>query len=480
MKAKFLRNIIFVVGLNLLIKPFWVLGIDRVVQNFLGARVYGIYFTFFNISVLFNIILDIGLTNFNNRFVSQDKFLFYKNFINISFFKLILFLVYLIFTFSFAYFIGYKSRNLLYLLFLLAFNQYLLSMILFIRSNISALQFYWLDSIISALDRLLMIFFVGFFIFSLKLRNFFTINLFILLQTLAYSIVFIFSIIILKIKVRRIIFYLNYKELLRILKEAVPYSLLILLMTLYNRIDAVLLERLLVDGQIQVGIYAQSYRLLDAFNQFSFLFAGLLLPMYSKMLKNNENIEELVNFSFLIIMIPTVIFTITTVFFSETIINLLYKEEVAISFRVFRILFLTTIPVAISYIFGTLLTANWNLKILNLLAASAFVLNLILNLLLIPKYKVFASAAVTLFTQLFMAIMQMYFSVKILKIKIKSQIVKDLFFLIFMTFFINLLGKIFGLSDITWYLGVLMVISLGVLLVKKDYIKKFLFYLTKK
>ena len=37
MLKKFLKNIALVLFLNLLIKPFWILGIDRSVQNVVGA-----------------------------------------------------------------------------------------------------------------------------------------------------------------------------------------------------------------------------------------------------------------------------------------------------------------------------------------------------------------------------------------------------------------------------------------------------------
>jgi O-antigen/teichoic acid export membrane protein len=52
-------------------------------------------------------------------------------------------------------------------------------------------------------------------------------------------------------------------------------------MAFYNRIDGVMLERMLDNGQEQAGIYAQSFRILDAASMIAFLFSGLLLPMFS-------------------------------------------------------------------------------------------------------------------------------------------------------------------------------------------------------
>ena len=64
MQNRFIKNIIFLLFLNLLVKPFWILGIDREVQNLLGDASYGTYQALFNFSYLFYILLDLGITNF--------------------------------------------------------------------------------------------------------------------------------------------------------------------------------------------------------------------------------------------------------------------------------------------------------------------------------------------------------------------------------------------------------------------------------
>ncbi len=75
MQKKFLTNLGLLLFLNLLIKPFWVLGIDRSVQNAVGAEDFGFYFSILNFSFLFNILLDLGITNFNNRNIAQNSHL---------------------------------------------------------------------------------------------------------------------------------------------------------------------------------------------------------------------------------------------------------------------------------------------------------------------------------------------------------------------------------------------------------------------
>ncbi len=72
MRRKFLVNIVFLLAVSIIVKAFWVLGIDRTVQNVAGEAAYGFYFSLFSFSVLFTLLLDMGLSGFNNRAVSAD------------------------------------------------------------------------------------------------------------------------------------------------------------------------------------------------------------------------------------------------------------------------------------------------------------------------------------------------------------------------------------------------------------------------
>lgn len=471
MKQKFFKNLFFVVGLNLLIKPFWVFGVDRVVQNSVGSEQYGLYFTLFNLSVLFNIILDFGLTNFNNRNISQNSQLLPKFFPNIIILKSLLFLFYSLITVSIGFAIGYNFE-IIKLLIILTINQFLLSSILFIRSNISGLQYYKTDSVVSVLDRLLMIIFVGILIISVKYNKCLDIWTFALMQTLAYTITFIFALLFLFKKIPKISFRFNKVLIISILKNTLPYTLLIFLMSFYNRIDAILLERILPNGHLHSGVYAQSFRILDAFSQFSLLFAGLLLPMFSKMLKQKESVTELTNFSFLIIILPTLVVSVTSCFYHNQIISLLYKDNIEYSSSIFKILFFSTIPISTSYIFGTLLTANGNLKYFNIISLLGLIFNVTLNLILIPSQKAVGSAIASVSTQFLVSIIQIILVSKILNVKIYY---KNFVKIITFTLILVVINILFMFINFKWifeyfiilFIGVALALSLKLINIKK-------------
>ena len=66
-KKKFIFDLAILLVLNLLIKPFWTIIVEPKVQGQIGNISYGVYFNLFNITLVFSIFLDFGLTNFNNK-----------------------------------------------------------------------------------------------------------------------------------------------------------------------------------------------------------------------------------------------------------------------------------------------------------------------------------------------------------------------------------------------------------------------------
>ncbi len=463
--------------LNFIIKPYYIFEIDRTIQNIVGPSEYGLFFSILNFTFLFNILLDFGINNFNSRNIARHTHLFQKHLSNIIILKFLLGILYLLLYCGLAIFIGYSSRQIFLLLFL-AINQFFLSFILYFRSNLSGLHLFWLDSIISILDRLIVIIIVLYLIyFKENLR----VEWFVYALTASYFITFIISAIITSIKARIVKLRFNKVFMLMILKKSYPYALLILLMRIYLHIDSVMLERMLDDGAKQAGIYAQSFTIFNAISMVPFLFAGILLPMLARMLKNKENPNKLIALNFKILMTPIIIFVVASVFYNVEIIENLFKYEAAISSKVYRILILNVIPVSLGYIFGTLLTANGSLKKLNTYATIGAILNIILNLILIPQYKTLGAAFASLTTQSLAVLLQIIYANKIFKFKLNTiSIIKFVSF-IFITIGIMYFSKNYFTEN--WIYNIIIASSLSFalsLLLKIIDIKSFFVILKKK
>ena len=473
MQKKFLKNLLLLIVLNLMVKPLWIFGIDRQVQNLVGPEEYGLYFTIFNFSFLFFIFLDLGITNFNNRNIAQNNQLLSKHLASIGTMKMMLGLLYALVIFMVAWLNGYDGRAL-YLLIWVGFNQFLLSFVLYLRSNLNGLLLFKTDSVISVLDRLMMIMICGFLLWTGWYNASFTIEWFVYGQTAAYLFTAVIALVAVLHKAGKLTLHWNLPFFILIIKKSLPFASLVLLMSFYNRIDPVLIQRLLPKeiAYEQVGIYSQAFRLLDAGQNFAYLFAVLLLPLFAKMISKKQDVEHLTRLSFSILISGVLIIAFSVSTYSEQIMTMLYTrmpDETILQFNsrigqsatIFSVLMFSFVAISSNYIFGTLLTANNNMRILNFVALSGVIINLGLNFLLIPKFQSVGSAYAGMAAQMVTAILQLVIAVRIFKFRINySLIIRFILLILFMLTIIYALNN-FVIAD--WKTGLLTLVLGGML-----------------
>lgn len=417
----FIFNICLLIFLNLLIKPFWIIGIDVGVQNRVGAEQYGLYFAVLNFTFLFNMILDMGITNFNNRNIAMHSQLLSKHFSGIITLKLLLGVAYFVITLVIALLIGYRGFYLK-LLCWTALNQFLNTFILYLRSNLSALLMFKTDSCLSVLDRLLMIIFCSILLWGNITTQPFKIEWFVYCQTAAYIITALTALTIVLHKTKLIKLNWNPLFFTMILKKSLPFAILYLLMSFYNRIDSVMIERILPTeiSTYEAGIYASAFRLLDALVMIAYLFSVILLPLFSKMLKDKEDISPIIKTSFSLLFFFSITASVLLCFFRVPVLDLLYDEHISESAAVFNILIFCLIPFSMSYLFGTLLTAHGDMRQLNIVALAGIVVNITVNIILIPRLHAVGAAAASLATQSVTSLLQFIIVLKKLKFPIKE------------------------------------------------------------
>lgn len=449
MQKKFLTNLGLILFLNLLIKPIYVFGIDKAVQGQVGTAAYGIYFAIFNFSFLLTILLDFGITNFNNKNIAQNNHLLTKHFSSLFTLKIFLAVVYIITVVIVGLIIGYDTR-LMKLLLIQGFNMFLLFFINYLRSNLAGLHLFKTDGLISVLDRSIMIIIGIFMLHSGVLYTENGIMYFVYAQTFAYSIAAITAFLVILKKTHTFKISWNWPFSLMILKKSLPFAILTLLMSFYNRIDSVMIERILPDGDIQSGIYAQGFRILDATNMIAFLVAGVLLPVFSRMLKHKESVESLVRLISTLLLTPAIVIGVGCFFYNTELIGQLYPQHVnetlevyalhlKESSKIFSLLMLSFVAISTSYIFGTLLTANGNMRQLNYMAASGMVLNILLNFILIQKFEAYGSAISSMFTQFLTAAIQVVIAQRVFKFKVNYRLINT-----FITFVVGVIAINYG------------------------------------
>lgn len=400
---------------------------------------YGLYHSLLNATLILNILLDLGLNNYNNRKISIKNNRFKQYFQNISAIRFGLAMFYLIILQLYGVLSNYDSGDL-WFLFLLGLSQVFLSSILYLRSNFTAFGRFKLDSFFSVFDRFLMILGV-LYLFSNQNLGYVNLENFIYVQVFGYGISFFVGLILL-LKIGRPFVPKIQKRFSKILlKKSAPYALIVLLMSAYHSSDAIMIERMLVDGEAETAIYAQSMRILTALNNYAYLFAVLLLPMFSKLLSKNKSIQGLITTSSSLLLYGVSSIAIILAHYSDEVIGICYgnfanhdrfingvfneqailnQQAILVSSDVFELIIYGIIPMSINYCFGTLITASGNMKILNKIAFFSLVLNVILNLYLIPRYGSYGAALSSLITQSFSGLGQVVFAVIIFKISVKA------------------------------------------------------------
>jgi O-antigen/teichoic acid export membrane protein len=413
----FVQNIFFLILVNLIVKPLWIFGIDRNVQIAVGHELYGQYVALLNFSIIFQVLLDFGLQSYNNRTVAQSPEAMKNLFPNIIIAKGILSLGYVLLVCVLGLLLGYRGHSLL-LLFTLCFVQVLNSFLLYLRSNVSAMHRFRTDSILSVSDRLFMIIICSVLLFHPFFSGTFRIEWFIYAQIIAYLFTSIIAFIICTHLTRLDWSHYDLKKVWVICKHSLPYALLIFLMAVYIRSDVFLIERLLPEGK-EAGVYAAAYRFLDVSNNVTgVLFAGILLPLFGRMLAQKETVQPLVRLS-VNLLLPVAITAMMVAFFFGGQIMYMQLKGMASEYdgKVFALLMAAFPGYCIGYVYATLLTANGNIRSLIGVSLIAVLLNLVLNFILVPLYGAWGGALTCCITQCFLSVANILLAKKVLHLK---------------------------------------------------------------
>jgi len=398
-----LHKFSFSLILNVLVKVLWVLGIDRMMQNQLGEIEYGEYFSFFNLSLLPIIFLDMGINNYHTISVSRNKDSLYEKLYNILIIKMVLAVIYLVVLMLLFYILGYNKQQL-GLCLLLGLCQVSIYFTFFFRSCLSGLHYFRIESIIGVIDKLLLVSMFG-ILYLCNTTQDLTNNWYVAIQCIMFAFTTVLAAITVFIvtKMHHKV-HIRINVIKKIIRECYPYALLTFWITLYWRSDSVLLERLLSDGKQQTGIYASSYRLLDMCSAGGYLLSVILLPQFTHRIAQNLPIRKILWTLTICALVCTVLIYILFFIWAEEIMKILYANANDDYVLLFRILMPTLITLTLTYILGSFVNAVGYIKYANYWSFFVLCINISLNFVLIPHYKAFGCAITTSITHFIVVI----------------------------------------------------------------------------
>jgi O-antigen/teichoic acid export membrane protein len=405
----FFSSLILLVALNLIVKPVWVFGIDRQVQNVTGLEAYGNYFALLNLCLVLQFLLDLGITPYFSKQLSAEpanaRVLASQAFS----IKFVLSILYTIVVFAVAAIAGVMNWNLLTMLLLL---QVITTFLLLLRAYLSSAQQFTQDAWVSVTDKLFVIILAGGLMFFPGISGGITIKKFVLIQIGG---------MLLSVALALFFLYRHKKEILlirfkvadsHILMASLPFALNIFFMTTLFRADGFMIERLVPDGAYHAGVYASAFRLSDAVNMVGFLMAGFLLPYISKNWPNRNQVGFVLRACRYFLLVPAIVIAVGGWFLAEEINHLLYHAREDEATVIIRILMMSLPALALIQVYGTHLTATGEIRNFLRLSAIFASLNILANFFVIPHHGAEGAAWVAVSTQTAFAISVTYLAVK--------------------------------------------------------------------
>ncbi len=396
MQREFILNSFLLVVLNLLIKPIYVLGVELRIQNVVGADTWGLYFSLIGFVYFFQFINDFGFSHYVRKYLSGHREEIGRVFPGLLATKTL---------FSAAFVCMVYVSNLIFrfervhvgLLLLIAINFLLTTYIQLYRAGLAGMGHYKADSLLSSLDKLLLIVLMLLVFYQFDGR--FGLWHFVWAQTISLSLTIFIAAATFYRRHGMPLFRWKVGVFLRYLKQSFPFALIIMLMSVYSRLDSVMLRSLLPDGMYQAGSYGAAFRLYDAAAMFVVIIGSLLLPMSAHLIGDRKKMEQIINQAIRVVLIMTTIGFLLSSLYASQIMEYLYIEYEENWGRVFLWLMFGFIPLAFGNIFGVLMMANNQIRTLNQIFLSALVLNVLLNLWLIPMHKAVGASIATAITQ---------------------------------------------------------------------------------
>ncbi len=362
------------------------------VARYLGTESYGTYSFVFAFTGLFIVFSDFGVSSLVIRELSGNKDETKKYLSNILPLKAVLSLI----TFSLiviaANVLGYPGEIRIYLyiaglhIVLNAFTQIFMAIV-------RAHQRMEYEAAINVLGTVLL-FILCIFVIAF---DYGLIGLFLaFLASSIFKLALFFGIVTQKFA--RPGFDVDRKFIKGFIKKSLPFVATAIFFPIFYRIDIVMLSHL--KGNIEVGIYTAGYRFVEALASFAIIYAVAIFPVFAHSFKHEKSRMDLIyERSLKYIFILTIPIAVGTVITADKIIMLVLGNEYLESAIALKILIWLLIFVFLNGVFGVYLASIHRQGIAAITLGSGIVVNIILNLLLIPEFSYVGAAISTLTTQ---------------------------------------------------------------------------------
>jgi O-antigen/teichoic acid export membrane protein len=375
----------------------------------IGPELIGKYFFALSFTTVFSIFIDLGLSPILIREVSKYKEKAKKYFNNIITLKLIFIVFTLIAIFITINLMGYDSftKNLVYIASIVMFLDSLtLTFYALLRSH-QILKFeawgiilYQLITVILGGIIVLTVKSIPFLIAVLALSSF---------LNATYSFTVAKRVSGIKFRLTLDKKFIKYAMLI-----AFPFFLAGIFNRIYTHIDIILLSKLA--GDAYVGWYGVANKFVFALQFIPSAFVASIYPAMSNYFEHSkEKLQRTFERSMIYLMIISVPICFGAIALSKEIITSLYGVEFVNSVLPLNLLSISLIFVFLYFPVGSLLNASNRQKRNTANMGIAMIINVVLNVLLIPKYTLVGAAVASIVSQGVMLGLGLYYANTVIK-----------------------------------------------------------------
>ena len=360
--------------------------------RYLGANNLGVYSFVFAYLIFFNIITDLGLTDILVRDISRDrtkadKFIGNGIIISIA--------------------LSLCSIGLACLIISLTGYPFNIKVFVYIASLMFLFSFRNVYKLIFQVDLRM-----GYPILALIASKAFKLVLFLYLIFIKASLVwFVIGEVLVILPEFLIILYsskgfikpkfqIDFKMWKYILKESWPVALMAVFIIIYHRIDQLMLFNM--RGAVELGYYSAAVKLPEALVIFPAAFMMSAYPLMSRYFKTSpESLTRAYTLSFKYLLMLAIPIAMGATILAKPIISLIYGEKFLPSVPDLSILCWAEVLVFYGFVHYEIMVAVGKQRLFLLFTGTGAIANVILNLVLIPKYGIVGASIATLVSRIF-------------------------------------------------------------------------------
>jgi len=372
------------------VKPGWLL-VEGLVQDRVGHAAFGTFTALASLTLIVATLADLGLTPYTVKRVAAEPGYLRANFGVVLPLRGALTALSLLALLALGALLGYGGSQLGLLaavgagLLLTQYGQ-------FLRGTLQAHQRFNLDAGLSVLEKGLLLALV-----LALLPGGLTLNRYVgaRLAAAALATALLYGL------VSRLFGWLRYRwpggELRQLLRETLPFALITLLYGANERVDMVMLERLA--SPTEAGYYAAAYRWVDAVMMYVWTIMPLFFARFAAALHQPAELRALLWFGQRVLTLPLLLACAFGLFRGEVLFwqfSHSAPAEVARMALCLRVLSLNVLVHGFFALYSALLNSTRFVGTVSWLVAGSLLLNILLNLLLLPRYGAVAAAANTL------------------------------------------------------------------------------------